>query len=259
MAQIIIVGNEKGGSGKSTAAAHLCIGLMRAGLRVAALDLDTAQGTFARFLENRAAYAARLGVNLPSPTLHDVEAAATEDEAEAVLSDVLSEADADTVVVDTPGSATPLGRVAHSFADTLVTPLNDSFVDFDVLARIDPETFQIRHAGRYAEMVWEQKKRRAARDGGSVDWVVMRNRLSALDAVSKRQMAALLKALARRVGFRLVDGFGERVIYRELFPKGLTIMDIRETSEQAGLTLSHVAARQEVRSLVNAVTRTDAK
>jgi len=155
------------------------------------------------------------------------------------------------VVVDTPGSDAPLSRLAHSYADTLVTPMNDSFVDLDLLAKVDPETFEVICPSAYAEMVWEQRKKRMARDRGSIDWIVVRNRLSTLDTRNKRNMEKVLDSLAKRIGFRTAPGFGDRVIFREMFLSGLTLLDLRDTGTK--LTMSHIAARQEVRDLLTAV------
>jgi chromosome partitioning protein len=165
----------------------------------------------------------------------------------------------DVVVIDTPGNDTPLTRVVHSHADTLITPVNDSFVDLDVLARVEGagdtaiEGLKVIRPSHYAEMVWNARKQRAVRDGGSVDWIVMRNRLSSLDAHNKRRVERVLAELSGRFGFRQLPGFGERVVYRELFPNGLTLLDLGETVGGDPLTLSHVAARQEVRTLVEAL------
>lgn len=252
-ARIIVVGNEKGGSGKSTTAMHLAIGLMLAGRRVGCLDLDLRQRSLGRFLENRAAFAAARGVVLPMPVYHSL--AASDGDAEATLAAVLDGllAANDLVVIDTPGSDSPLSRAGHSFADVLVTPLNDSLVDLDGLARVDPESMAVKGPSHYAELVWQQKMRKAQRDGGSMDWVVLRNRLSHLDAHNKREVGRLLGDLARRIGFRILEGFGERVIFRELFLKGLTVMDLHQTAGPEGMSLSHVAARQEVRGLIEAL------
>ncbi|MHC8509330.1 MAG: division plane positioning ATPase MipZ [Rhodospirillales bacterium] len=254
--QVIVIGNEKGGSGKSTTAAHLIVGLLRAGLDVASIDLDIDQGTLSRYLENRRDYAAARGMRLPQPgCIPPPSNMATAASGDWLQRTIESAGDVDAIVIDTPGSASALGRAAHSFADVILTPMNDSFVDFDVLARIDPETYAIGGPSRYAAMIFEQRKIRAARDGASIDWIIMRNRLSALDAISKRQLAALLQALAERVGFRLFDGFGERVIFRELFPRGLTVLDLKESgvNGKGGMTISQLTARQEVRSLVDTV------
>lgn len=251
-AHILVVGNEKGGSGKSTTAMHLAIGLMRTGRRVGVIDADIRQGSLRRFLENRRAYASTISAHVPVPETFD-----PGDSADAVerLPNLVDRAagTVDVLVIDTPGSATPLSALAHSLADTLVTPLNDSFVDMDVMARMSPASMSVEGPSRYADMVWKQKIARAQRDGRSLDWVVLRNRLSSLDSRNKREMERALAELAKRIGFRLLPGFGERVIYRELFLAGLTIMDIKETARDGDLTMSHLAARQEVRSLIEAL------
>ncbi|MBT3239144.1 MAG: AAA family ATPase [Rhodospirillaceae bacterium] len=260
-AHIIVTGNEKGGSGKSTTAMHLIVGLMRAGHSVAAIDLDTRQGTLRRYILNRQAFTEDQKKDLPMPVLAEIEpstdvnrdTAEVEDEENLTTTIAGLSATSDIVVIDTPGADSSLSRLGHSLADTLVTPLNDSFVDLDVLARIDGRSLNIDKPSHYAEMVWQQKMRRAKRDGGSIDWIVMRNRLSSLDARNKREMQRLLGDLSDRIGFRQVPGFGERVIFRELFLVGLTMLDLLDVLGEDSLTLSHVAARQEVRNLIDAV------
>ncbi|MHA1599026.1 MAG: division plane positioning ATPase MipZ [Alphaproteobacteria bacterium] len=260
-AHIIVTGNEKGGSGKSTTAMHLVVGLLRAGHTVAAIDLDARQGTLTRYIRNREAFIEDQKKDLPMPLFaeiapsNDVNRDAAESEDEKNLTDVIAgmSGRADVIVIDTPGADSPLSRHGHSLADTLVTPLNDSFVDLDVLARVDGRSLNIDNPSHYAEMVWQQKMRRAKRDGGSMDWIVMRNRLSSLDARNKREMHRLLEELSARIGFRQVPGFGERVIFRELFLVGLTLLDLLDVLGSDSLTLSHVAARQEVRNLIDAI------
>lgn len=261
---VIVLGNEKGGTGKSTTALHLVVSLLRAGHAVGAVDLDARQGTLSRYITNRRAYAERHGLDLPMPLHGSLSpsgdgAAAAEAEA-ARLAGLLAELATRCayIVIDTPGSDSPLGRVAHSFADTLVTPLNDSFIDLDILASVDPDTLEIRRPGIYAELVWQQRQQRARRGRRPLDWVVLRNRLSPLDARNKRDIGDILNRLARRIGFRLAPGFAERVIFRELFLKGLTLLDLRDSTAEGGLTLSHVAARQELRALVGALGLTPA-
>mgnify|MGYP001799597670 CR=1 FL=1 len=56
--------------------------------------------------------------------------------------------------------------------------------------------------------------------------------------------------LARRIGGRGVPGVSERVIFRELFPRGLTLLDLRDIGVKGQMNISNVAARQEVRDLV---------
>ncbi|MDP2330693.1 MAG: division plane positioning ATPase MipZ [Reyranella sp.] len=260
-AHVLVIGNEKGGSGKSTTALHIAVALMGEGSRVATLDLDARQGTLSRYIENRAAYAGRKGIALPMPIhssvplsiLPDRSAAEADEKArfETALEPTL--AAADFVIVDTPGSDTHLSRTAHVWADTLLTPLNDSFIDLDLLARVDPDTLRIVRPLIYAEAVWKQRQLRAIQGGRPVDWVVMRNRLSSLAARNKRDMGTVIEALARRIGFRVAAGLSERVIYKELFLSGLTLLDLKRGGGGPSLTLSHVAARQEVRDLVAAL------
>jgi len=260
-AHVIVLGNEKGGSGKSTAAMHVIVALARDGYRVGAIDLDARQATLTRYLEARAAFAAAKGVALPLPEARAVhrstadrraEAEAEEEEALAEALGALSGAN-DFVVVDCPGADTHLSRLGHARADTLITPINDSFVDFSMLARVDPDDHAVVSPSVYSEMVWEARKARFRRDRGRLDWIVMRNRLGAAEARNKKDVGATLEVLARRIGFRTVRGFGERVIFRELFLQGLTLMDVKEAGVGVSFSMSHVAARQEVRSLVSAI------
>ena len=256
---IIVLGNEKGGSGKSTTAMHVIVALLRAGMSVGSIDLDARQGTLTRYIENRKATAGELPLPLSrhipieASRLDSATMAAAEDRARftAALAEF---GDCDFIVIDTPGSDTGLSRIGHSHADTLVTPLNDSFLDLDLLARLDREGQKILGPSVYAEAVWEQRKRRALAGGGAaIDWIVMRNRLSSLDARNKRDIGRLLEQLSRRIGFRLAPGFSERVVFRELFPRGLTLLDLNLGAGGPALKMSHVAARQEVRALLEVI------
>lgn len=254
-AHVIVVGNEKGGTGKSTVSMHLIVSLLRMGLSVGSIDLDARQATLTRYLENRRARTARTGVDLPLPDHEAVPPTADLDADRARLFDVLARlaTSHDVVVVDTPGADHPLSRIGHSYADTLITPLNDSLVDLDVLAKIDPETMRILRPSHYSEMVWETKKQRALRgERAAIDWIVMRNRLGHVEARNKREIEKLLVELTRRVGCRMIAGLGERVVYREMFLDGLTLLDLRDKGGQ-DLTMSHVAARQELRNIIEAL------
>lgn len=255
-ARIIVVGNEKGGSGKSTTTMHILTGLLLEGGRVAAIDLDGKQRTLTRYLENRQVFIEKNGLRLPMPqhtvvTESDlqVKAEAEADEAERLEATIASYAAGnDFIIIDCPGSDTHLSRLGHSYADLLVTPVNDSFIDVDLLATVDPDTYRVIRPSRYAVMVWEQRKQRFVRDRQNVDWVVIRNRLSHLDARNKRNVGNVLQALEKRIGFRFLPGLSERVIFRELFLSGLTLMDLDRTG--GGLNMAQAAARQEVRALL---------
>jgi chromosome partitioning protein len=260
-AHVIVLGNEKGGSGKSTSAMHLVVGLMRDGYRVGAIDLDARQGTLSGYLAARRAYAERHGVDLPQPQAVSVfrsdldsraEAEAAERQAlEAAFRDL--SAACEIIVVDCPGADTHLSRLGHAHADTLITPINDSFVDFAMLARVDPDNHAVINPSIYSEMVWEARKRRFAADKGRIDWIVMRNRMGSTEMRNKRDVGATLETLAKRIGFRTVKGFGERVIFRELYLQGLTLMDVKEAGLAIQMGMSHIAARAEVRALISAI------
>ena len=246
MAHIIVIGNEKGGSGKSTTSMHVATALARMGHRVGALDLDVRQRSFGRYLENRMAYLAREGVDLPTPTLGELPREGEGDPLSAAVAAL--DADHGFIVIDCPGSHTRLSQMAHALADTLVTPLNDSFIDFDLLARMSPEG-EVLGPSIYAEMVWNARQLRGQAGAGPIDWIVLRNRLGTTEMHNKRKVGAALERLSRRIGFRVAPGFAERVIFRELFPRGLTLLDLRDIGTQS-LSMSNIAARQELRDLL---------
>ncbi|THD35992.1 MAG: ATPase [Sphingomonas sp.] len=243
----IVFANEKGGTGKSTTAVHVAIALAARGARVAALDLDHRQRTLGRYLDNRAATIRATDRDLPMPeyeTLSDQTVEAFDAAVDRLTGD------ADYLVIDTPGRDDPIAREAATRADTLVTPMNDSFVDFDLIGQVHPDTFKVTRPSFYSELIWDARKARAKADGATIDWVVLRNRLQHIEARNMRRVSDALDQLAKRVGFRIIPGLGERVIYRELFPKGLTMIDSREFGEMG---LSHVAARQELREMMAAL------
>ena len=259
-AHVIVLGNEKGGSGKSTTAMQLFVALAGAGHRVGALDLDLRQQSLFRYLDNREAHAKRSGAALLMPRRLRVtpSSAALRGEAAAADHGRLAEAvaelsrDCDFIVIDTPGAVTALSEAAHAAADTLITPINDSLIDFDLLGRVDPVTGKVKGPSIYAELVWSARQRRAARRESPIDWVVLRNRMAMLDSRNKRRVGTVMAELSQRIGFRIVPGFSERVIFRELFLTGLTLLDL-DKDGPIPLTMSHVAARQEVRELLKAL------
>lgn len=246
--QRIVFANEKGGTGKSTTAVHVAVALAYQGARVAALDLDTRQRTFYRYCENRAETQRRRDISLPGPRF-DVCHGNTVDQLDAEARQIGE--GMDFLIFDTPGRDDPFARHVAAGADTLVTPMNDSFVDFDLIGHVDAETFKVRRLSFYAELMWEARMKRSRTQieehKRQLDWVVVRNRTGHMDARNQRRIDQALDELSRRVGFRVAHGLSERVIYRELFPSGLTLLDKGHLGE---LGTSHLVARQELRSLV---------
>jgi len=260
MAHIIVVGNEKGGAGKSTVSMHVATALARMGYTVGAIDLDLRQRTFSRYLENRAAFLAESGLFLagargqvlpdippdalrPGENINDHRLAAAVAELEA---------ETDFILIDCPGAHTRLSQVAHSMADTLITPLNDSFIDFDLLAQTDSSGEKILGPSVYSEMVWNARQLRAQAGRAPIDWIVVRNRMGAQRMVNKEKMARAVRNLSKRIGFRVAPGFSERVVFRELFPRGLTLLDLKDVGVRQ-LNISNIAARQELRELIKAL------
>ena len=259
---VIVVGNEKGGAGKSTLAIHIVTGLLHAGKRVAIIDLDLRQRSMARFFANRAAWMAANGQSLPMPVepdMGDGKALAKADEAEQVARFEAAFAEArtgsDVILIDTPGGDTILSRTAHGLADQIVTPMNDSFVDFDLLGTVDPVTLDLQKPSIYSESVWEARKQRAIAQGrhAQIDWIVVTNRLAVAEARNRRRLEERMQKLAKRVGFRMGPGLRDRVIYRELFPFGLTVADLSNDVRPVAVSLAHVAARQELRNLMQSL------
>jgi chromosome partitioning protein len=260
VAHIIVVGNEKGGAGKSTVSMHVATALARMGHKVGALDLDLRQKTLGRYILNRETFLQEKGLSLPTPSYYDLPdidqnlLQPGENAFDHRLSMAVAkmEKDADFILIDCPGSHTRLSQVAHSLADTLITPLNDSFIDFDLLAHVDSEGEDITGPSVYSEMVWNARQLRSQAGLKPIDWVVVRNRMGAQAMVNKQKMERVIAKLAKRIGFRTAPGFNERVIFRELFPRGLTLLDLRDIGVK-GMNISNVAARQELRDLIKAL------
>ena len=260
-ASVIVVGNEKGGAGKSTIAIHTAVALMHAGAKVAVLDLDLRQQTMGHFFANRRKWLDANNATAPMPVEHPVSsdgaALARAPDAEALARFEAAFADSsqgvDFVLIDTPGADTAISRMAHGLADLIVTPMNDSFVDFDMLGVVDPVTLELTRHSLYSETVWNSRKARAAKDRKMIDWVVLRNRLAPTEARNRKRLDERVQALARKVGFRVGPGLRDRVIYRELFPFGLTIADLSSQIRPVAMSIQHVAARQELRAVMTAL------
>ncbi len=258
-AHVIVLGNEKGGSGKSTLAVHVVVALLKAGHRVASIDTDSRQLTLTRYLDNRARWARRSGMALELPDHFSVELGEGERISDVEASEFarfteiverLGET-VDFVVIDTPANDSYRMRLSHALADTLITPVNDSFVDLDVLGRVEGTPFTVTALSQYARLVEEVRGKRLTSLPYETDWIVVRNRLSTLSSRNQRNVVEGLGLLAERLGFRIANGISERVIFREFFPTGLTAFDPFERAVLGTRpTMSHVAARSEIRELV---------
>ncbi|MBR1734969.1 MAG: AAA family ATPase [Alphaproteobacteria bacterium] len=252
---IIVFGNEKGGTGKSTIAMHIAVYLLNLGCNVGTIDIDARQGTFTHYFDNRKRSASgdpslKMPKHIPifiSDTQNRIE---NEKEDRKSFENAMRElSSCNFIVIDTPGNNTFLSRLAHSYANTLVTPINDSFVDLDVIVKISNGDLKNLRPSVYAEMVWDQRKERAKRGEKPLDWIVVKNRLSTLYTKNRGDVNTVLEALAKRLSFRLGNGFCERVIFKELFLSGTTLLDLKNSD--TSMNLSHVAARQELRELIS--------
>src|SRR5215470_9958424 len=238
-AHVVVLGNEKGGSGKSTTALHIAVALMKAGQRVATIDLDCRQQSFTRYIHNRNAWARRTGLDLEIPVHSCIK-----------LGETMQIADNENTELQQFMDA--VSAVERTFDFIVIdTPSNDSFLDFDVLGTVDPQTYAVTGESHYSEMVRDTRRKRRQLDGATTDWIVVRNRLSMIGSRNKQLVADGLKELSFRLGFRSIDGFAERVVYREFFPRGLTALDdIDEATLGTRPNLGHVTAREEVTSLL---------
>jgi chromosome partitioning protein len=259
---IIVLGNIKGGSGKSTLSMHIAIGLLRAGRRVATLDLDFDQQSLTRYVNNRRAFAADKELILDIPTHYHFEEGSTGTKTHSsetlrlnfVSSAIAAaETDNDFIIIDTPSGVNKINLFAHALADTVITPINDSFLDLDVIVA-PKETPKNIARTPYGETIRQAREARRLVTPRTTDWLVLRNRTSPLETRNERAIREAIEEAGQEAGFRTARGLTERVIYREFFPKGLTAFDSMEAS-LLGVqpALSHVLAREEVRQLISMV------
>lgn len=229
-ARIITVANEKGGVGKSTVAFHTAVALADCGHKVLAIDLDRRQQTLSRALTNRGGTAKRLGVRLPLPR-HVL----LQQPSGAQLCQEVARAgwDCDYVVIDAAGHDSPIARRAIALADLLVSPVNSSFVDLDLLGRFHPVNGRLLGPGCFAAMVAELRLARMDAGLPALDWLVLQNRKRRDTSHNQDKVDGALRRLAPRLDFRLGAGLSERVAYRELFLLGLTHLDLRRIPDLA--------------------------
>jgi len=282
---VVVIGNQKGGSGKSTFAMHIIVALLKAGKRVACFDLDLNQLTLTRYLGNRREWDQEHERKLELPDYYPVSEEVAHRRAwsrgvdqfishfkkngRAHQDDVIDggafghSADLrqfiaqlkeigrahkhDFIVIDTPGGVQHLSLVAHGMADTLITPINDSFLDLDVLVAMERSDLEP-EPSVYANMVWRALEARRNVSGRATDWIVVRNRLESAETNNQRQITRVLDVIQRTLGFRVARGLLERPVYREFFAAGLTVFDPIEGFESAA-----VPARLEVQNLIREI------
>lgn len=258
-ARVVVIGNEKGGAGKSTLAALIAISMLYRGQRVSVIDLDLRQQSLSRLLANRRRWLPAAGVEAPSPLeykLVDDPARIADDQPTALRlfeeAMTMAMGDSDLIIIDTPGGDTAVSRAAHLQADLIVTPMNDSFVDFDVIGNVDPVTMRLIRPSHYAETILNARAMRAQHNR-RLDWVVVRNRLAGADTNNRERVGKALNSLAEEVGFRIGPPLRERVAYREMFPFGLTLADVSPRLRPDNMSSPKLAARQEVNALLEAL------
>lgn len=258
-AHVIVVGNEKGGTGKSTLSIHLSVALMKAGFRVATIDLDTRQQTLTRFFENRTSWAQSAPWDVELPYHFALERGSSDNVRDNETKEFAAFAEAisavehtyEFVVIDTPASDSYLMRLAHSLADTLVSPVNDSYIDVDVFSRVHHDRTKRGAVAHYADLVIDARRKRHQVDQGLIDWVLVRNRMASLQSNNAKQIAVSLGRMAGELKFRAAEGLHDRVIFRELFPIGLTALDpIEEAMRTGTLSASQQSARREIEALI---------
>ena len=260
-AHIITVSNEKGGTGKSTVSMHLAVILMQEGFKVAVVDMDGRQGTLSHYVNNRKQFAAKNNINLIIPQLVTVSPREnTAENAEHIMEiemviDELSKR-YDAIIIDTPGGKNYLFEEAHLLADTLITPISDSLIDLNVMAEIDKDNPQKHKAGHYAQFVWDVKKKLAQRGKPLLNWIVVGNKISPLNSKNKTMFFEQLEMLSKLYGFRMAGGIKDRVIFKELFLQGLTVLDLNTAALKGRLTMSHLAAKQEIKNLAESISQT---
>jgi chromosome partitioning protein len=258
MTKIIVIGNEKGGCGKTTIAMHLIVSLLKLSFTVATFDLDSRQQSLSRYLENRRLANTKretpllLPTHFPVSRMGDEGESNPEKEKEFLIDSIASLNNTDFIVIDTPGSDSKVSRYAHTIADIVITPINDSFVDLDLIGHINVETNDSVKPGVYSALLWECKMKRAAQGLSEQEWFVVRNRLAILDAKNKQNMEKALSKLSKRFGFKIAPGFSDRVIFKELFLHGITLHDAMD-DKGVKLNPSILAARKELRDFMIAL------
>lgn len=241
---VIVFANEKGGVGKSTLAFHTAIALADAGKKVAVIDLDHGQATLSGALANREATCRLLKVGLPTPRY-----VAFSQTSAALLSQEIARIGSDCtyVLIDVAGGDSPIARRAIAMADTLVTPVSSSFADIDLLGQFDALSLRLKRLGRFSRLVDGLRKARQNVRMPDLDWIVVPNRSRRTGSSNEAMISKAIAKLAAKANFRLAQGLGERVAYRELFLYGLTHFDLKRIPN---LGRVKATARDEISQLL---------
>lgn len=241
---VIVFANQKGGVGKSTLAFHAAIALCDVGKKVAVIDLDHGQATLSGALINREATCRLLKIGLPTPRFATVSHSSG-----AYLAQEIARigSDCNYVVIDLAGGDSPITRRAVAMADTLVTPVNSSFADIDLLGQFDATTMRLKRLGRFARLVNGIGQAREDRSMAVADWIVMPNRIRRSGSNNEISIGDSLAHLAEIAGYRIGKGMCERVAYRELFLFGLTHLDLKRIPH---LARAKLAAKHEIEQLL---------
>lgn len=254
-AHIIVISNEKGGTGKSTLSMHIATILLYEGYKVATIDMDGRQGTLTKYVNNRKKFDPLNRSKLPAPYHLSFSIDDEEGSKEELIRRHINELSKtyDAIVIDTPGTKNYLFDEAHKYADTLITPISDSLLDLNVIADIDFNSKKIGKPGHYAEHIWEVKKYLASQNKPYLNWIVVGNRLSVFNSKNKTAVFEYLEKLSKLYGFKLFFGIKDRVIYKELFLDGLTVLDMKNDKLKMKMSISHIAAKREIRNVAELI------
>ena len=241
---VITFANEKGGVGKSTLAFHIAVALAHAGQKVVAIDLDRRQRTLERGLSYRQGTACNLGIALPSPHYSVLDYPST-----AALYQTINRLgpDADFVIFDAAGADSPIFRRVVALADTLIAPINASFLDLELLGRLNPVNGVPERAGCFGQTVSELREEKLARKMGLIEWIVVKNRVRAAEKRHIGRIDDALERLSISHDFRIAQGLSERVAFRELFQFGLTHLDLDLIPD---MIRPQASSRDEIHALI---------
>jgi chromosome partitioning protein len=242
---------------------HLAVGLIKAGRRVATLDIDFEGRTLSQYIHNRLGFAQANELALDTPAhyrvtdaLSNTKSGETETAEINFISSAIAaaESDHDFIIIDTPSVLTKSNLFAHALADTVISPINDSFLDLDAIVPSTEMTQEIARSA-YTAAIHRAREARELVTSRTIEWLVIPNRVfSSLDTRNERTIRMAIEEASLRLGFRIAPGIAELLVYRQLFPKGLTAFDPMEES-LLGVKpgISHVLARQDLRQLTSLV------